>query len=135
MSPQEIARKAASRAQAATSDYEAGVRAVQVAPGAKAAAKKTDYVNGVSQAADKWANNVAAVSLSDWQQATAAKSSRFAQGVAAAEGKIANFFTQFGPALDAASAKVQAMPKNSYEARKNRAVAMMDELHKFSYRK
>lgn len=125
LSPQEIAAKAASRAAAASADYEAGVRRVSVAPGQRAAAKKNAYVQNTAASADKWASRTAAVSLADWQNATLGKSGRFAQGVSAAQPKIAEFWTSFGPHLDNVTAKVRAMPSDTMEQRIERARQQM----------
>jgi hypothetical protein len=119
----------ASRAQAASGDYSAGVSAVTTPPGARAAANKQGYLNGVNDSADKWARKTAAVSLSEWQQATLAKAPRYASGVAAAKPKIEAFWQTFGPKLDSVTAQVRNMDASTYEARKARALAQMDGVH------
>lgn len=125
MSSQDIAAKAARNAAAASQDYVAGVQRVQTAPGARAAAKKNVYVQRVAEKADTWASRVGAVTLTDWQQRTVEKSSRFASGVQAAQPKIAAFWDKFGPHLDSVTNKVRQMPNDTQEQRIARAVEQM----------
>lgn len=125
LTPQEIAAKATQRAQASTQDYVAGAMRVRQAPGIAAAANKATYVARVQEKADKWAQKVGAVSLTDWQSAVQAKSSRFSQGVAAAAPKTEAFWQKFGPVLDSNVAKVKSMPNASLEDRINRATTLM----------
>lgn len=125
LSPQQIADKMASRASAAQGDYTAGVQAVSVAPGAKAAAKKAQYVQNVQASADKWAARVGRVTLEQWKQSTTDKAGRFASGVTAAKPKIVEFWTSFGPFQDNITATVRNMPNATQEERINRAVAQM----------
>ena len=131
LSPQEIAAKAASRASAAAPDYLKGVQRVTTAPGASAAQKKTKYVAGVNESADRWARNVAKVSLSEWQAAVEAKSSRYAQGVAAAAPKIEEFWSEFGPVQDRIVAAASQMPDDTVEQRIQKAVFVMQQTSKF----
>ena len=49
--------------------HPAGIQAVQTAPGQAAARQKSLYVQKVQSSQDKWARNVATVSLDEWQQA------------------------------------------------------------------
>ena len=131
LSASQIADKMASRAAAAQSDYTSGVMSVTTAPGARAAANKAGYLNGVTSSADKWARNTAAVSLSEWQTATAAKAGRFAQGVQAAKPKIEAFWNKFGPVLDSVTAATRAMPATNLEDRIARANAQMRNTAKY----
>lgn len=131
LSPQEIAAKAASRASAAAPDYLKGVQRVTTAPGAAAAAKKSKYLTGVNEAGDRWARNVARVSLGEWQAAVEAKASRYAQGVAAAAPKIEEFWAEFGPVQDRIVAAANAMPDDTVEQRIQKAVFVMTETAKF----
>lgn len=65
-----------------------GVQAVQTAPGQAAAAAQSSYLQGVNANVGKWAQNVAAVPLSTWQQAMITKGApRMASGAQAAQGK------------------------------------------------
>lgn len=122
-SPQEIAAKWAQRAAAAQGDYASGIASVSQAPGQAAAAKAEKYRQGVTASVDKWRERTQAVSLSEWQTAAIQKGApRFATGVSAAEGKMAGFLSEFGPHLDAVTAKVRGMPDTTPEQRIQRMV-------------
>lgn len=84
-----IAANWSSRLGQSTTKIQAGVQAVNVAPGQAAAANKAGYVQGVAASADKWGRNVAAVSLNEWQTATINKGlPRVATGATAAQPKF-----------------------------------------------
>ncbi len=84
-----IAANWAQRLGASTTKIQAGVQAVTVSPGQAAAANKSGYVQGVAANADKWGRNVAAVSLSTWQQDTINKGlPRISTGATAAQPKM-----------------------------------------------
>jgi hypothetical protein len=85
---------------AAGPKYTAGVQAVKVAPGQLAAAKSSFWASQVAQSQNKFATNVAKVTLSAWQQAAETKGApRLASGAAAAQTKFNTFMTNFLPAL------------------------------------
>ena len=131
LTPEEIAAKAASRASAASGDWLAGIERVTTAPGAAAAAKKGKYLARVQERADTWAARVSAVPLTTWQQASRDKSGRFASGVAAAQGKIADFQREFQPFQDGVVNRAKQMPDDTLEQRIERARFVMTETAKF----
>jgi hypothetical protein len=125
VNPQEGTQKWVTRLSAATSDIAAGIAKVQTAPGALAAQSYQKYQNNVQASFPKWKNNVAAVSLSSWQQSATAGVQRVAQGAQAKQGKYQAFAQQFYPFLDNNVAAIKAMPNATFEDRVQRAVAMM----------
>lgn len=99
--PEQIAKAWSSGLSSATSKITAGVNSVAVAPGQAAARQKQVYINNVTASADKWATNVARVSLSTWQQDMINKGiPRIATGAQAAESKFASFMGQLLPYID-----------------------------------
>jgi hypothetical protein len=97
-SADQVAAKWARALAAAGPSIEAGVRAVNTAPGQAAARQKNAYTQGVQDSADKWAARVAAVSVGEWQQATIDKGvPRIASGAQAAEPKFQAFMGQLLP--------------------------------------
>lgn len=109
-----------------TSAITAGVNAVTQAPGAKAAAAVQTWLARIQQSANKWAKNVGAVSLQQWQEAmTTVGIPRIAQGAQAKQGKYLAFAQKFYPYLAQGQAQVQAMPKVTLQDGINRAVAMI----------
>lgn len=109
-----------------TSAITAGVNAVTQAPGAKAAASVQTWLARIQQSANKWAKNVGAVSLQQWQEAmTQVGIPRIAQGAQAKQGKYLAFAQKFYPYLAQGQAQVQAMPKVTLQDGINRAVAMI----------
>jgi hypothetical protein len=125
VTPQEGQAKWVNRLSAATADISAGIGKVTTAPGQQAAASYQKYQNNTTAAFPKWKNNVAAVSLSSWQQAAQAGVQRVAQGAQAKQSKYGDFAQQFYPFLDNNVAKIKQMPNDTFEARVQRAVAMM----------
>ena len=125
VSPSEGTTKWVNRLSAATADIQSGISKVQQAPGIAAANSSAKYQNNVTAAFPKWKRNVAAVSLQSWQAAATAGVSRVAQGAQQKQGKYQDFANQFYPFLDTQVAKVKNMPNDTFEARVQRAVAMM----------
>ena len=110
--PEQVAAQWAQRLGSSTQRIQDGVNSVQVAPGQAAARQKAVYIQNVQAAADKWAKNVANVSLNDWQQAMVTKGvPRIAQGAQAAQGKFAGFMSQLLPYIESG--------RNSLPARGN----------------
>ena len=132
--PQNATAKWVSRLSGATTEIQQGVAAVTTAPGQAAAAKFNKWVaamtNPTVQA--KWRNNVAAVSLSDWQTAmTNIGIPRIATGAQAKQGKYQAFAEQFFPFLATGVAQIERMDDTTFEARLQRATAMMTYTHGF----
>lgn len=79
--------------------WAAGINAVNVAPGIAAAAAKDRYVAGVTANADKFAANVAAITLADWKTMSINKGqARLASGATAGAPK---YQQKMGPVLQA----------------------------------
>lgn len=132
-SPEQIAQDWANRLAAARDKAQRGIQAVTVSPGQAAARQKGVYLANVQAAADKWAKNTAAVPLGEWQQAMLTKGlDRMAAGAAGAQPKMAAFLGRLLPAIDTIKAGLPS--RGSYEQNKARAVAMMDGLHKQSFK-
>lgn len=107
--PDQIAANWAQNLAGATTKITNGVNAVTVAPGAAAARQKSVWVQNTTSAADKWAQKVAAVPLSDWQSAMTQKGiPRIATGATAAQPKFSTFMTKFLPHLAAGRAALPA---------------------------
>lgn len=124
--PQSISQKWQTRLSGATQEIQAGIQRVNVAPGQAAVAKKDKWLNNVQASQEKWARNTGRVSLSDWQAAALNVGvPRIAQGAQAKVGKVESFLNDFLPHLERGQAAVKAMPDNTFEARVQRAVAMM----------
>lgn len=115
VSPAEATEKWKRNTSAATQDVIRGVKAVEQAPGAKAAAASGKWLARVSSAEAKYKQNVGAVSLADWQAATEAGASRIAAGVQAKAGKMERFMADFLPHLDRGRAAIAQMPTNTLE--------------------
>lgn len=128
--PTAIAAKWANGLANSTQAITDGINGVTVAPGAAAARQKQAYVSGVQASADKWATNVAKVTLSDWQQAMTTKAiPRIASGAQAAQPKFAAFMTQLLPQI--ATAKAALPPRGTLQqnlARMNQFVTAMSNV-------
>ncbi len=124
--PQSISQKWQTRLSGATNEIQAGIQRVTTAPGQAAVAKKDKWLNNVQASQEKWARNTGRVSLADWQAAALHVGvPRIAQGAQAKVGKVESFLADFLPHLERGQAAVKAMPDNTFEARIQRAVAMM----------
>lgn len=114
----------------------AGIKAVTENPAAKAADAIPRMVQGIQQAAadGRIARGLARVTLQSWQNDMLTKGvTRVGAGASGAKPKVAAFFTQFLPYLQAG---VQQLPaRGDYSANKARAIAMMDYNHNFVYQK
>lgn len=136
MTPQQVAANWQRGLSSATDKIKAGINAVTEAPTARAARRVDAQVAGVQRAAasGKTAAALNAVSLDDWKQAFLNKGvSRIASGATTAQNKMADFYTQFLPAVDAAKASLQ--PRGDLEQNLQRANDMARKLAQFKYRR
>lgn len=110
----------------ATSSITDGVNKVSVAPGQLAAAQVNTWLARIQQSAQKWANNVGAVSLASWKESMINVGiPRIAQGAQAKQSKYLAFAQKFYPYVEQGQAQVKAMPKVTLQDGINRAVAMI----------
>ena len=114
--------------QSAGAKYTAGVESVKVAPGQLAAARADLWATQVANARNKFASNVAKITLQQWQAAASTKGAqRLGTGATAAQPKFAAFMSAFIPQL---STIVQSLPQGgTYEQNKQRFLAYADALH------
>lgn len=130
----DVAARWAQRMGASTDKWQAGVDGVNVAPGQAAARQKNAYINGVQQNADKWATNVASVSLQDWKDAMINKGKqRIATGATAAQPKFQQFMDALLPQIDRARSTLG--PRGTFEQNTQRMVAFSTAMHGWSYKK
>ena len=109
---------------------ERGIRNVNVAPGAAAARQKGAYVAGVNASQEKWARNVQAVSLPDWQAAAITKGvPRVASGAQAAMPKMAAFLQKVAPHIQAGLSALP--PRGGIDQNLNRANQFARHMHTF----
>jgi hypothetical protein len=113
--PSSNAQKWKNRLSAATPDIQAGIQAVNSAPGAAAARQKSAWQANVVAAADKWERNVGRVSLEQWKQAALDGVGRIAQGANSKVGKMEAFLTEFQPHLERTQQALAAMPRGNLE--------------------
>jgi hypothetical protein len=124
--PTAVATKWHTNFSAAGPSITAGVQAVTIAPGIKAAAAKALWLAKVTASVDKWAKNVSAVSLSSWQNDMLTKGlQRLATGATAGQPKVAAFMSQFLPYIDRNKAVIDGMDKSTVEAAIAKAAAQI----------
>lgn len=117
---------------AATERMTAGAQAVQTAPGQAAAAAADKWLARVTQAKQKFATNVAAVSLQSWQNSYINIGiPRVAQGAQAKQAKVQSFMDQFLPYLQNGVAQIDKMPSTTLQDGIARATAMITYNSKF----
>jgi hypothetical protein len=123
--PTAVANKWSTRLSASGADIQAGVQAVKTAPGQAAAAQVAVWLANLQASQDKWARNVSAVTLQQWQQAMINKGiPRIATGAQAAIPKVTQFMTQWLPYEQAGVA--QLPPRGTIQQNIQRAIAMMN---------
>lgn len=131
--PDQIAQDWANRLGASRDKIQRGIESVTVAPGQAAARQADTWANNTAAAKDKFRRNVAAVGLADWQGAMVSKGlDRVASGATAAVPKMTQFLTKLLPAIQQIKSTLPA--RGTYEQNKQRAIAMMDGLHKQSFK-
>lgn len=117
---------------AATDRMTTGAQGVTKAPGLAAAAAADKWLAKVTAAKQKFATNVAAVSLQSWQNSYINVGiPRVAQGAQAKQAKVQTFMDQFLPYLQRGVATIDAMPSNTVEDGIARASAMIRYNSKF----
>lgn len=120
--------------QGSTAKITAGVNAVTVAPGAAAARQAGVWAANTAAAQQKYAKNVASVSLQDWQAAVLNKGvQRVAAGATASEGKMAAAMTQILPQI--ANIVQSLPPRGDINANIQRAVTYMTKASQITYNK
>lgn len=131
--PMASAQKWATNLGGATQSIKDGVAAVTVAPGVSAARQKAVWMANIQAAQDKWARNVQAVTLGDWQAAMNDKGiNRIAQGAAAAVPKMATFLQAFIPHVEAGVR--QLPPRGTLQQNIARMVQMVQHNAQFTGR-
>lgn len=120
--PQTAAADWATGLSNATTKITRGIQRVQQAPGAKAAAKADKWLSGVQNSKDKFARNVAAVTLGEWQQATTEAVGRVAEGAQRKQAKYANAVTPVFQHMANVLSQVDNMPDMTLDQRINKSV-------------
>jgi hypothetical protein len=126
-----IARKFASRAQAAGGEYKSGVDTTSVDWAAAAGAAGDSYEAGVTQAIGRKAfqKGVAAAGTAKWKEkASGIGASRYGQGVAGAEGAYATGFDKYANVLKGLSLPPRSTKGSPQNIQRVQAVA--DALHR-----
>ena len=110
-----------------------GVKAVTTAPGVAAAQQQQRYISGVTQNAQKWATNTAAVPLATWQNAMINKGiPRLAAGITqATQTKVSSITTMLNN-VDQATAAANQLPKGGLQQGIARATAFMTTMSQLS---
>jgi len=134
LTPEQVADKHARRLKGAIGDMEEGINRVTVAPGKAAGAKAAKMLANLTAKVQDgtWKRRVEAVPLDEWKSKMISKGlPRVAGGIDAAKPKVVDFFGQLLPAIDAAQAKVKAMPDLTIEDSINRMTTFVRDMAKF----
>ena len=114
LTPQQVQAKWLANFQNATTAMTQGVQAVTQAPGAKAAAAASLWIQRLQASQTKWANRVGAVTLGEWQSAMITLGiPRAQQGAQEKQGKYGTFIQSYMTFLNGAVQQVRAMPKGT----------------------
>lgn len=128
---EEFAAKHARNLKQAIPDMKAGIMRVKTAPTLQAAAQQEKMLAKLTESVNsgRWAGGLRKVSLNDWQDKAAnVGTQRVAAGIDAAQPKMVAFAQKLLPAVDAAKAKVDAMPSTTLEDNINRMVTFTREM-------
>ena len=129
-SPTDAAERWASQFGAARPRWEAGVRAVEVAPGQMAARSKALWAANTAAAVDRFAANSAKVTREAWIEQTVAKGGgRLASGAQAGKGKYEQAAVKLFPFI--ADAVRALPPRGDIEANILRAGNFARRMHTF----
>lgn len=108
-----------------------GVQSTKVAPGAAAARQADVWLQNTTNAKTKWQQNVASVSLSDWQNAMTTKGiPRIAAGATAAQPKFEAFMAKALPYIENLKGTLPA--RGDLEANIARSAAFARGMSKFN---
>ena len=133
LDPTAATTKWAQRMGAAAPQITEGVQAVTVAPGVTAAKQQAKWLARIQASAQKWATNVAAVSLGDWQQAMIQRGiPNITTGVAAKQGNYQNFATKFFQYLANGKSQIDAMPTGTVAQGIAKAAAQIEYNSKYT---
>lgn len=129
--PEQAAARWAAGLAGASQKITEGVNAVTTSPGQLAARQKAVFAQNVAAAVDKWARNVAAVPLGDWQRAMIDKGApRIASGATAAQPKFAAFMGKLLPYI--ATGRAQLPPRGNFDQNIARLTAWARYMHGFT---
>ena len=134
VTPQEFQEKHARRLKGSLEDMRRGIERVSVAPTQQAASKQEKMRAKLNEAIDNgvWANGLKKVTLEDWKSAMIDKGLvRVSGGIDKAAPKVVDFASRLLPAVDAAAAKVKAMPDITIEDSIARMSTFAREMSKF----
>ena len=134
LNAQTIANKWLANLQNAQQTMTQGVQAVTVAPGVAAAAQAPLMQARIVAAiqSGKWARNVAAVSLSQWQQAMIQTGiPRVTQGAQDKLPKVQAFLTKFLPFVANVKSQIAAMPNTTNQDKINRMIKNMQLMQSY----
>ncbi len=138
VTPQEYAEKWANRLSGSTEEIRRGIEKVTEAPGVKAARAKEAFKAKLLKSIDDgtWEAMVSAVTLEEWKEAATIKGlARIGQGVDQAKVKQVAMAEKLLPAVDAAAAAANALPKVTLEDSINRSATFIREMNKRKIRK
>lgn len=117
---------------ASTDRMTAGANRVTKAPGQAAAAAADKWLQRVTASKQKFATNVARVSLQDWQASYINIGiPRVAQGAQAKQSKMLDFMNEYLPYLQRGVSTIDQMPSTTLEDGIARATAMIRYNAKF----
>jgi len=134
LTPSEFQEKHARRLKGSLPDMRAGIGRVTESPTKKAALKVEKMKAHLLEKLDDgtWARRLSAVTLEEWKSKMIDKGlARVSGGIDGAAAKVTDFASQLLPAIDAAQAKVKAMPDLTLEDSISRMTTMVREMSKF----
>ncbi len=125
VTPQQGSDKWKNNLSAATQNILQGIQNTQADPPRLAIAQAGKWLNSVTASQPKFIAGLQRTTQADWKAAASAGVNRVADGAQKKQGKYTDFATQFYPYLDQGVAQVRGMDSSTFEARVQRAVAMM----------
>lgn len=134
--PAKTAKKLIANLSNSTDAVREGVMAVTEAPGKKAVANKAGYLAGIQRGLTKWETNLGNYPLNKWKDDMIKKGvDRIATGIANAEPKLVDFYSQMKTYLDGTQSTIDSMPSVTQDNKKQRMLANYERMLKFKYNK
>jgi len=125
-SPQSITQKWQNGVSSAGTAWADGINAITDNPMAKAADKKTTWLQRIQASADKWERNLRAVDFGTWKRQTVAVGqANYTNGANKGAPKYLQFISLFISHLTDGINQLKQMPNGTLDERIQRAVFMM----------
>lgn len=125
----QVTQKWAQNASGAQGAYVDGINGTTVDPTARAIANEQGYLSGVQASVGLWRQNLAAVGIQGWKQASVAKAGNYGTGIQAGLPKYQRGMQTWLPIIQSTAAAAKAMPGATLQQRLARSAYLATTLY------